>query len=217
MEYSTFIFDFDFTLADATDGIVESVNFALKKLKIPTKERDEIRRTVGMTLVDTFYKLTGVNDVGIAKQFTGYFKDRADLVMTSNTALFPDCIITLKKLKARGIKTGIVTSKNHYRIDEALEKHNATNLIDVIIGFEDVEQAKPSPEGLLKAIDILRISKDDVIYVGDSLIDAQTAKNAEVDFAAVTTGTTLDCEFELYPHISVSSNLSELLIKLESK
>lgn len=216
MKYSAFIFDFDFTIADASDGIVESANFALGKMGIPLKEHEAIRRTVGMTLTDAFYALTGTCDSAAAGLFREYFKEKADSVMTLNTVLFDDAIDTLKKLKERGAKTGIVTSKNHYRIDEVLDKHDIVDLVDIIIGFEDVNQPKPSAEGLLKAIELLGIHKNDVLYTGDSLIDAKTAQNAGVDFAAVTTGTTLESELAEYPHILISSSLTGLFSELDS-
>ena len=57
----------------------------------------------------------------------------------------------------------------------------------------------------------MRISKADVLYVGDSLVDAKTAMQAGVDFAAVTTGTTAAEEFDQYPNVAVIDDISELL------
>lgn len=210
MKYFAFIFDFDFTLADASNGIVESFNYALGKQGIKPKEHDEICKTVGMTLKEAFFVLTGIDDIEAAQYFIERFHEKADLVMTPNTVLFPDTITILKELNARGIKTGIVTNKLRNRIVDVLEKFNVADLVGCIIGFGDVKQAKPSPEGLFKAIHLLDVPKSSVIYIGDSLIDAQTAKFADVDFAAVTTGTTDAFEFESFPHISISSSLSEL-------
>ena len=58
MCYTTFVFDFDYTLADATVGIVDSANYALDKLGLERKDRGSIRKTVGMTLRETFSVLT---------------------------------------------------------------------------------------------------------------------------------------------------------------
>ena len=84
-------------------------------------------------------------------------------------------------------------------------------LIDLVIGGEDVETAKPSPEGVWKALDRLKCSREETLYIGDSLVDARTAQNAGVHFAAVTTGTTTAADFETVPHVSVMENLSELV------
>ena len=211
MRYSVYAFDFDYTLADATPGIVDSVNYALNQLGLESENRDDIRRTVGMTLRETFRTLTGIADIQLADSFTAHFKDMADKIMTDNTVLFDGTIKALTELKHMDCKTAIVTSKFHYRIDEVLRNNGISELIDYIVGFEDVAEAKPSPEGLLDVIRHFDAGRPDVLYIGDSLIDAKTAANAEVDFAAVTTGTTTELEFAEFPYVCVASSLLELI------
>lgn len=210
MRYKAVIFDFDYTLADATEGIVISMNHALREMGFPPALREVIRKTVGQTLEHAFLMLTGNSDKDDAQRFRAIFKAKADEVMTPSTVLFADTLTVLGSLKEHNVKTGIVTSKNRYRIEEVLEKFDAVNLIDFVVGFEDVENAKPDPEGLLKAIATLGVSNDAVLYVGDHVIDAQTAQSAGVGFAAVTTGTTEAAEFAPYPCLAVCGSLSEL-------
>lgn len=211
MNYSIYIFDFDYTLGDATNGVVESVNFALTKMNLPICKKDDIRKTIGMPLPETFTYLTKIEEPEQRIQFVKLFKEKADEIMTENTALYVDTVNVLSYLKSKEIKTGIVTTKYHYRIIEILSKFQINHLIDVIVGGEDVKNAKPNPEALLTAIQKLNAHKENVVYVGDSIIDAKTANNANVDFIAVTTGTTEKNEFLRFPHITVISTLSELL------
>ncbi|MDE7194772.1 MAG: HAD-IA family hydrolase [Oscillospiraceae bacterium] len=198
------IFDFDYTLGDSTAGIALSVNYALEKLGIEPRGIPEIRRTVGLTLKETFKALTGRTDE--AERFTALFREKADEVMTANTVLYPDTVAVLKALREMGFKTGIVTTKYRYRIEQILDKFNAAELIDVIIGAEDVKAEKPVPEGLLAAIS--RLGADSALYVGDSIVDAQTAANAGVDFAAVLTGATVKADFDGYNKICAAENLT---------
>ncbi len=74
---------------------------------------------------------------------------------------------------------------------------------------------KPSPEGIEQAIARLGMEKDDVLYTGDSLVDAGAAKNAGVAFAAVTTGTTPASDFEEVPHVKIMKSLRELIAPAE--
>ena len=74
----------------------------------------------------------------------------------------------------------------------------------------DVKVEKPIPEGLLWAIDALKAAKEDVLYVGDSIVDAKTAQNADVDFAAVLTGTTEREAFLEYPHVEIADNVTKI-------
>ena len=69
---------------------------------------------------------------------------------------------------------------------------------------------KPSPEGIEQAIARLGMEKDDVLYTGDSYIDAETARNAGVDFLAITTGTTSAETFARYPHIAILPAIAAL-------
>ncbi len=210
-EFSAYIFDFDYTLGDATKGIVMCVNDALQKMSMPQCSSDEIRKTVGLTLAETFYKLTGIEEPARGEEFALRFKEKADQVMTESTELFPDTIETLTKLKSRNAGLGIVTTKYHYWIDEILRKFRIEQLIDVIVGFEDVKIAKPNEEGLLSAIGWMNVAKDNAVYIGDSIVDAKTARNAGVAFIAVTTGVTPAYAFEEFPHEHIIYSLSELL------
>jgi phosphoglycolate phosphatase len=210
MKYNTFIFDFDYTLADATTGIVSSFNHAFSKLDIPVQDTASIKKTVGLPIDEAFIQLTDYKNEVIIDRFKKLFREKADEVMTKNTVLFDDTVNTLQDLKKNGFKTGIVTTKYRYRIVETLSIHRISDLVDVVIGGEDVEIPKPSPEGLLLAIDYLNVQRKNVLYVGDSLVDAKTALAANVDFAAVTTGTTNEDDFSQYPCVKVLKNLSEL-------
>lgn len=211
MKYSTYIFDFDYTLGDATKGIVESINFALKRMNLSVYEKDDIRKTIGMALPDAFSYLTGINDENLKSQFVKLFTERADQVMIENTELFVDTIEILAYLKSKRKIIGIVTNKYHYRIDEILEKFKIARHIDIVIGGDDVKKGKPDPEPLFMAIEKLNAKREDVVFIGDSaIIDAKAAQNAGIDFVAITTGTTSKNEFMQFPNIAVLNSLSEL-------
>jgi len=216
MKYTTYIFDFDFTLADASTGIIKCANYALSKLGFQERSQDEIRKTVGMTLQDMFSTLTGVQDKHLADLFFSHFINMADDVITDSTLLFDDTIDVLQRIKKDGCKTAIVSTKVRYRIEEALEKYDISGLVDYTVGLEDVDTTKPSPEGLQKAIEYLGTTSSSVLYIGDSLIDANTANNAGVDFGAVLTGTTTMSEFQQLPHVYIAKNLTELMEYVET-
>lgn len=204
------IFDFDYTLGDSTNGIILSVNYALEKLGFNIKGKEEIKKTIGLSLKDTFLALTGKRNMEEAEQFSRYFREKADIVMVENTELYDDVKEVLVKLKSTGFKIGIVTTKFRYRIEQILNKFDASDLVDLIIGAEDVKIEKPDPEGLLYAIDKLQLKKEEILYVGDSIVDAKTAESAQVDFAGVLTGTTSEEEFELYKNVFIGSRIKDV-------
>lgn len=217
MKYKAVIFDFDYTLVDATQGFVISANYALKEMGFLEKTCEEIRRTIGVTIKDTFGALTKIADEELALRFEQLFTVKANSVMVLNTELFSETKAVLVRLNELGLKVGIVTNKYRYWIEETLNANSIRRLVTAAIGTEDVVCAKPNPEGLLKIIDILEIKKESVIYVGDSYIDAQTAKNAEVDFLGITTGNHTSIDFDWFPNIAVVQHLSELLNYIDKK
>lgn len=98
-----------------------------------------------------------------------------------------------------------------------MERNDARNVIDVIIGGDDVKNEKPDPEGLLAAIQKLNVSKNQVLYVGDSIVDAKTAQSAGVDFVAVLTGTTKRGVFMNYEYVSIEESVRELTSYLHKR
>lgn len=208
--YSAYLFDFDYTLADATNGIVKSVNYALKQMNLPMVAKEEIRKTIGMHLRVAYSCLTHDENTENQSCFLRLFKQKADEVMLDNTKLFENTEGLLKNLKNRQLKTAIVSTKPHYRIRQVLSKYDISHLIDVIVGGEDVVNFKPHPEPLERAFKLLNVPPENCLYIGDSLIDAQTALRANVDFIAVTTGTTKKEEFCKFPYVEIFGDLKEL-------
>lgn len=211
MMYKAYIFDFDYTLGDSTDGIVQSVLYALSKLEEEPKTTEEIRKTIGLSLNETYFTLTGNKNEERADLFAKYFKEKADEVMVASTQIYEPVKQFFTALREKGCKIGIVTTKYHYRIDAILAKFDMNHMVDMIVGGEDVKTPKPDPEGLLFAIKQLQLEKTDILYVGDSVVDAKTAEAANVDFAGVLTGTTLAENFSKYRNVCIADDLYGIL------
>ncbi len=90
------------------------------------------------------------------------------------------------------------------------EKSGHTELVDFIVGGEDVRIAKPAPEGLLCAVSRAVCDKSEVLYLGDSVVDAETAQAAGVDFAGVLHGMTTREALEVYPHVAIVDDLRRI-------
>lgn len=209
--YDVYLFDFDYTLVNSSKGIVMSFRHVLNLHKYTGISDDDIKRTIGKTLENAFSILTGVTDLEILESYRVEYVKMADVCMTQNTVLFPETKEVLSQLKSRGAKIGIISSKYRYCIMELLEERFPKNFFDIVIGIEDVEASKPSPEGLFSAIESLKGELQNTLYIGDSIIDAQTANAAGTDFIGVLHGTTTHEEFIVYPHIKIVQNLNALI------
>ena len=208
--FQTIIFDFDYTLADSSRGVIECINFALNELGLPAVSAEVACQTIGLSLPDIFLKLIGQQYIAKCDEFAHLFIKRADEVMADRTVLFESVPKTVELLKKRGIALGIVSTKFRRRIETILKRENLLNQFDVIIGGEDISEYKPDPEGLLAAIERLEDIPSSSLYVGDSVTDAETAKRAKVPFVAVLSGVTPKDTFRDYNVYGILEGLSEL-------
>jgi phosphoglycolate phosphatase len=210
MKYDTVIFDFDYTLADSSEGIIECVNFAMSSLGLSEQTPVNIRSTIGMSLPKTFEVLTGLEGEDIIIEFRRLFKIKADEVINKKTVVFDNVEEIIGRLRKADMKTAIVSTKFRYRIAEILERENLLTLFDLIVGGEDVHEHKPNPEGLNQAVTRLKSRKEDTVYIGDSVIDAKTAQRAGVDFMAVLSGVTSCDDFNSHISLAFLDSLCQL-------
>ncbi len=211
MNYKAIIFDYDFTLGDTTGGIIGSVRYALSQMGRPSRSETEIRKTIGLSLTKTYETLTGDKSPENAKIFHDLFVEEADRIMTPSAKWLPYARETLYKLRENGVFLGICTTKFHRRITDIMKLTGDDDLIGIIVGGDDVSRQKPDPEGVLKAAAGCPAELSEILYVGDSLTDAEAAFRAGIDFAAVTTGETSAEEFQMFPYVRIMADLRGLL------
>ena len=87
-KFDTLIFDFDYTLADSSEAVVECVNYAFQKLGLPQKNPHDIKKTMGRSLPETFEIFCGHSCSQTVEDFRKYFRQKADQVMTAKSPIF---------------------------------------------------------------------------------------------------------------------------------
>ncbi|MCD8024564.1 MAG: HAD family hydrolase [Candidatus Gastranaerophilales bacterium] len=184
------VFDMDGTLLDTVDDLLDSVNFALETLGYNKKTKDEVRLAVGSGVTVLFEKMlpNGFNNPDITvciQKFKEYYSN----LKTSKTKPYDGIIPLLSELKKRGIKTGILSNK----FDRGCKMHSRLffgDLIDYAQGEDEFNgiKRKPSPMGLYKLLDEIKGKKENTVFVGDSEVDIQTAKNAGIPCISVLWG-----------------------------
>ena len=97
--------------------------------------------------------------------------------------IYPTVIDTLKSLKAKGYPLAVVTTKKKDAAYIGLDMFGLREYFDLVIGFEDVEHPKPSPEGIYKVMKNLSCHRG--VMIGDNASDLQAGKNAHVDVIGV--------------------------------
>ena len=183
--YQLILFDFDGTLLDSDQMLVVTFQQLYAKYKpgfdpgidhVLAFSGPPIRETLKKEFPDLDQKL-------MFDEFCKYSNE--NYVKTSKP--FPYVIEMLTSFKKHGVKYGLITSKARKATNYVLDLLGLSNLLDYSICGDEVSQVKPSPEGLFKAMEHFGVTnKDEVIYIGDSMFDYLTAKNAGVKFGYVT-------------------------------
>ena len=204
------IFDFDYTLADSSEGIVECANYALRGVGLPEATPNEIRSTIGLSLSEICVRLAGREKSHLCDEYVTLFVEKADEVIADCTIVFDSVPEVMGYLKERGFTLGIVSTKFRYRIETVLRREGLLGFFDVIVGGEDVSKHKPDPESLNMAIRKLNLPREEVVYVGDSVTDAETAERSGVSFVAVLSGVTPREAFDDYPRHAILASIQGL-------
>ncbi len=186
--YKAVIFDLDGTLLDTLDDLMNAVNFALREFSFPERSREEIRSFIGNGVIKLMERSTPVDTDPETQEkcldtFRRYYLEH----MSDNTAPYNGIIPLLERLKSEGISTAVVSNKLHSAVVGLCEDY-FPSLIDIPLGVAEEKERKPSPLNVYKAMGRLSSDIENTIYVGDSNVDVETARNASLKCIGVTWG-----------------------------
>ena len=181
MKTKALLFDFDGTLLDTNDLIVQTFMQIFDEIFPGQFSTQDCLKFIGPSLKQTFDELTpGRTDEMIAKYKKWNAQHHDELVKGYDAVLE-----TLEQLHAMGIKLAIVSTKGREGISRGMKVLGAGHLFDVIVGIDDVTHVKPHPEPILLALQKLGVTKEEAIMIGDNSHDIEGGKNAGVRTAGV--------------------------------
>ena len=188
--YTTYIFDLDGTLLDTLDDLTASVNYALRTHGMPGHSTDDVRRFVGNGVRKLMER--AVPDGADNPLFEEAFATFRQHYMTHSldtTRPYKGVPETLAALKARGCRLAVVSNKM-MAATQSLCSHFFPDTIEVAIGEHEAEgiRKKPAPDTVIAALDALGVGKERAVYVGDSDVDIQTARNSGLPCISVLWG-----------------------------
>ncbi len=186
--YKLAVFDMDGTILDTLEDLKDSTNFALEKCGYPTRSYDEVRRFVGNGIRKLIERavpegLTVEQIDRVHEVFTEHYKVHC----ADKTKAYDGIKPLLEKLRAGGVKTAVVSNKADYGVQE-LCKEYFDGLFDYAVGEREGIRRKPAPDAVNEALRVLGMSKSEAVYIGDSDVDFETAKNAELPCISVLWG-----------------------------
>ncbi|MGD9887231.1 MAG: HAD family hydrolase [Bacilli bacterium] len=183
------IFDLDGTLLDTLEDLTDAVNETLGYYQYPKRSIEEVRSFVGNGIDLLVKRALPINtEDSIYQKCLVYFKEYYQNHLLVKTKPYDGIPQLLSELKRLGIKMAIVSNKIQTGVSE-LNQLFFSDWVDVAIGDQPGLALKPSSDSVKKAITLLGLHRNDLIYyVGDSETDYLTAKNANLPFIGVTWG-----------------------------
>ena len=186
---NSIIFDLDGTLLNTIEDLANACNYALTTLGYKTHEVEKYKTFVGngrYKLVERMLpedKRSIENIEKALELFDSYYEKH----MIDMTKPYDGIMEMLDCLINRGINIAVVSNKPHEFTTEVVKNYFG-NRFEVVYGHKKNTKEKPDPWAVLEVIDEFKVNKDECLYVGDSEIDINTAKNAGVKSVGVEWG-----------------------------
>lgn len=188
MGYRLAIFDMDGTILNTLEDLADSTNYCLETYGMPKRSIEEIRSFVGNGTVKLFERavVPGTDKAKLDEMiavYSAYYKEHSAI----KTGPYKGICELLSDLKSVGIMIAVVSNKPQFAVDDLCDRY-FSGLIDMAVGDEAGRRTKPAPDGVEKVLEELGVKHDDAVYIGDSEVDLQTARNAAIDVITVGWG-----------------------------
>lgn len=186
--YKTYIFDLDGTLLDTLNDLHASCNYALRTHGMPERSLEEVRQFVGNGVKKLMERAIpdGLENP-LFEETLQTFRHHYLLHNLDTTLPYPGIMEMLQQLKTQGKRIAVVSNK-FYAATQDLCKHFFGDTIQVAIGEREDIKKKPAPDTVLEALRQLQVTRQDAVYVGDSEVDVETARNSGIPCISVLWG-----------------------------
>ncbi len=181
------IFDLDGTLLNTLSDLAASTNFALRCCGYPERTVDEVRSFIGNGVIMLMHRsvpkgTSEADEKACFEKFRSHYLEH----MEDTTAPYDGVNELIRTLGEKGIGTAVVSNKLDAGVKGLCKKYFPH--LTCAFGVSDESERKPSPANVYKALSLLGVQKEQALYVGDSEVDVQTAKNAGLEMVGVTWG-----------------------------
>ena len=207
------IFDLDGTLLNTIADLAASTNHALAAYGYPTHPTEEYRFFVGNGINKLFERAlpegekTEANVLKIRQRFIPYY----DVHCVDLTKPYPGIPELLKTLQQRSVQIAVASNKYQRATGKLIPYFFPDIHFTAILGQREGVPRKPDPQIVHEIMRMANVSTDEVLYVGDSNVDMQTANNARVDSVGVTWGFRPRAELEQGSPFAIIDKAEELL------
>ena len=187
--YKLCAFDLDGTLVDTIGDLAASLNYALEKNGLPVHTVQEVSRLVGHS-VSYMCCMAVPEEVREARWQQVYADCDAHYALhcCDHSRPYEGILRTVSRLKAAGVTLAVVTNKPHKHAMHVVNELFPRDTFSIILGMMKKFEKKPAAEPLNFVLDYLGVAPQDAVYVGDSEVDVEFARNAGLPCISVTWG-----------------------------
>lgn len=212
MSKGLIIFDFDGTLGDTKRNIVTTMQMTIAELHLPNRSEEECAATIGLPLAGCFRTLfPDIQDELIPRCAETYRRFFNENLKTIHPEAFPSVVETLSILHQKGFVLTIASSRSRNSLMELTRNMGIANYISFILGADDVKEAKPNPEPVLKTLAEMSFDAAETLVVGDMAVDIQMGANAGAKTCGVTYGNGTKRELEEAGADYIINSINELI------
>lgn len=188
MRYRLAVFDMDGTILDTLDDLTDTLNMSLAEVGMPVRTKDEVRSFVGNGVGKLLERAVpqGTTEEEMAA-LAGAFRKNYAVHCADKTKPYDGVPELIAALRAAGLKTAVVSNKVDFAVQTLAEGY-FKGLFDMAVGEREGVRRKPAPDSVNEVMRTLGIPQEETVYIGDSDVDADTARNACVDFVGVEWG-----------------------------
>ena len=180
------LYDLDGTLVDTRQDIITSVRYALEILKGPDLTDDEIKDCVGTGLHALIKQVFRTEDEKLADQGSKLYREHYKKHMLDHTKLYPGAREFLEHFKDR--KQAVITNKPNPFSSQILEALGVAHFFIAVLAGDNGLPFKPDPAAIHHLMEATGATEEEVLFVGDSSIDIQAARNAGVEVVTLSHG-----------------------------
>ena len=183
---TTFLFDLDGTLLDSVRLILDSYHYTTRKHGLPDRTDAEWLAGLGTPLRVQFRDSVGPELT--MEQLIATYREFNLTNHDTMASAYPGVVDVVRTIHGRGIRMGLVTSKNQAGARKGLALMGIEPLFECVIGADDVVNPKPHAEPVLKAMAQMKVAAAETVYIGDSVHDMESGRAAGVRTAGVLWG-----------------------------
>lgn len=180
------LFDLDGTLIDSTEAILESFRHSLAQLNHTDQLEDEVIKALIGHPLDVMFTRLGCKVDKIEEHVLTY-KEYYRTISRAKTFLLPYAAQAVEEA-SKHARLGIVTTKTARYSRELMEHFNLMDYFEVLIGHEDVQEHKPHPAPIHKALEGMKYTLEEVWMIGDTRLDLEASQRAGIDAVGVLSG-----------------------------